>query len=196
MRPGVLAARQWRGITSESSTGWEGRQLVPSSPLPLALSWQRAIWPRQGRCWNTARLSSRRGPKGHQGPEEILERRGTEPTKRLRKCSSLEPEEKPEELEWARHRRFQGEIQGGEFPSSEGLAEQEKLYLDRRAQLGRWKGRSGGGLAAGEEDRAPSGQARSREGGTPRDEGRRAGRVEDTTPREIEKSLMQSCTLR
>ena len=37
-------------------------------------------------------------PKGHQGPKEILERRGSKLTERLRQNSFLRSDEKPEEL--------------------------------------------------------------------------------------------------
>lgn len=49
-------------------------------------------------------------PKGHHGPEENLERKRSELTERLWQSSFLELEEKPEELEQARHRSFLGEI--------------------------------------------------------------------------------------
>ena len=49
-------------------------------------------------------------PKGHHGPEEILERRGTKLTERLRQSTSLGPKEKQEEIKWSRYRRFQGSI--------------------------------------------------------------------------------------
>ena len=50
-------------------------------------------------------------PKGHQGPEEILERRGAQLTGRLRQVSFLGPEDRLEELCWTRHRVFPGCIQ-------------------------------------------------------------------------------------
>ena len=56
----------------------------------------------------TQRLMAR--PKGHHGPEEILERRGTRLTERLRQSTFLGPKEKQEEVESTKHRRFQGRI--------------------------------------------------------------------------------------
>lgn len=44
------------------------------------------------------------------GLEEILERRGAEPTERLREVSFLGPEENPGWLEWTSCRCFPGEI--------------------------------------------------------------------------------------
>ena len=41
----------------------------------------------------------------------ILERRGSKLTKRLEQNSFLRLDEKPEELSWARHRSFPGDIQ-------------------------------------------------------------------------------------
>lgn len=49
-------------------------------------------------------------PKGYQGPEEVLEKRGSELIERLRQNPFLKAE-KPEELGWARHRSFPGGIQ-------------------------------------------------------------------------------------
>ena len=50
-------------------------------------------------------------PKGHQGPEGILEWRESELTDRRRQNSFLRPDEKPGELSWERHRSFPEGIQ-------------------------------------------------------------------------------------
>lgn len=60
----------------------------------------------------TQRLMARH--RGHHGPEGILERRGSELTEGLRLISFLEPEEKPDELKWARYRPFPGDIEVGD----------------------------------------------------------------------------------
>lgn len=49
-------------------------------------------------------------PRGHHGPEEILERRGAELTERLRQSTFLGENESAEESTWATHRRFKGEV--------------------------------------------------------------------------------------
>ena len=50
-------------------------------------------------------------PKGGNGPEEILERRGAELTERLRQSSFLKDKETPEVNQWAKYRRFPGKIE-------------------------------------------------------------------------------------
>ena len=73
-------------------------KLTPAKPL---LDYRQAKF--------MQRLMAR--PKGHQGPEEILERRGAQLTERLRQVSFLRSEDRPEELCWARHHAFPGCIQ-------------------------------------------------------------------------------------
>ena len=84
-----------RGIVLSES------KLAPAAPL---LDYRQASY--------TKRLMAR--PKGHQGrhgPEEILERRGTDLTERLRQSSFVGGDEKPEEMRWPGHRRFQGRVE-------------------------------------------------------------------------------------
>ena len=68
-------------------------KLTPAGPL---LDYRQASF--------TKRLMAR--PKGHHGPEEILERRGADLTERLRQSSFVGGNERLEEMEWPAHRRF------------------------------------------------------------------------------------------
>lgn len=72
-------------------------KLSPAGPL---LDYRQACFAK--------RLMAR--PRGHHGPEEILERRGAELTERLRQVSFLKKKEKPEGNKWPTHRRFPGAV--------------------------------------------------------------------------------------
>ena len=91
-------------------------KLTPAKPL---LDYRQAKF--------MQRLMAR--PKGHQGPEEILERLEAQLTERLRQVSFLGPEDRPEELCWARHRAFPGCIQIEERKTAYRTA---KEWTDRK----------------------------------------------------------------
>ena len=74
-------------------------KLAPAGPL---LDYRQAKF--------TQRLMARPKDPRHQGPEEILERRGTRITERLRQSILLGPGDRQEEMEWPSHRRFRGRI--------------------------------------------------------------------------------------
>ena len=113
-------------------------KLAPAGPL---LDYRQASF--------TKRLMAR--PKGHHGPEEILERRGTDLTERLRQNSFVENGEQPEEMGWPKHRRFQGRIeveQKGEAlrkAKTGGTPETPYGRMDHAWKGGRWGRRRCGG---------------------------------------------------
>ena len=84
-------------------------------------------------------------PKEHHGPEEVLKRRGTRLSERLRQRAFLGPKERQGEIEWSRHRRFRGKIvvdpSGEAFWVARGWRDKKNtIWTDGSRMEDRWMG--------------------------------------------------------